>query len=409
MFLKPVLIFLLLSAPAEWQATLSGPLVPAAAAGIPHVVAEAVQPIQEKEPDQYRFLLLRQDFISDVQQATQLLYNQQFDEASSLLSAWFASEQARPLALLWDALPLWWQILSDLEAQQHDDAFVGKMEQAIRASDLMLRRDRHNLDALVVKTLANGFLARLHANRGSWYRSLVHGRQAINLLNGIEQLYPELPDIQFGLGLYSYFTAYFHEQYRLVRVVSWMVPAGDMQEGLSRLKTAADESAFMIPEAVYFLAHIYLHYEQQPEVAELYLNRLLEEYPHNLFFNRLLLRSYYRQGRLYEALQFSEQILERADPSTAPATLEEVYTMRGFIYYRRGRLDLAESCFLKTLALAPQLEKGDTRAQQLRARYQLGRLYERLGRRDEAQQQFRHIVSLRTDSPVKKQARRHLD
>lgn len=360
------------------------------------------------ETESSRFLLLQEAFITDVQQATRLLYNQQFEESAALLQTWFEAEQARPVALLWDALPLWWEILSDLEDERLDAAFTEKMELTIVAADLILRRDRHHLDALTVKTIAHGFLARLHANRGSWYRSLVHGRQALNLLNGIEQLYPSLPDIQFGKGLYSYFTAFFNEQYRLVRVISWMMPSGNIEEGLGLLKRAAEESAFMMPEAVYFLAHIYLHYERQPETAALYLSRLMDDYPQNLFFNRMLLRSYYQQNRFHEALTFSGELLTRSDTQANNAALEEIYTLRGLIFYRRGRLDQAEAYFLKTLALAPQLAQGDVRVQQLRARYQLGRLYERLGRSAEAERQFRHILSLNTDSPVKQQARRHL-
>ncbi|AXI99352.1 Tetratricopeptide repeat-containing protein [Cyclonatronum proteinivorum] len=363
---------------------------------------------QQEEPESPQFLLLQPDFIADVQEATRLLYNQEFDASAELLASWFAQERARPVAALWDALPLWWLILSDLEAEAHDAAFIEKMELSIRSADLTLRRERQNLDALVVKTIAHGFLARLYANRGAWYRSLVHGRQAINLLNGVGQLQPDLPDLQFGEGLYSYFTAFFHEQYRLVRVISWMVPAGDMEEGLALLRNAAEESAFMVPEAVYFLAHIWLHYENDPETAEVYLNRLMAEYPQNLFFNRLMLRSYYQQSRFQEALQFSGQALERAVAQSDTAAKEEIYTLRGLIYYRMGQLGQAEQYLRKTLELAPALEKGEVRVQQLRARYQLGRLYERLGRTREAEEQFRFIVNLRTDSPVRQQARRHL-
>lgn len=399
MRLFPALLsLLLLSFPAE---TLSMP-APAASGPAHHAAAG------EPEPEPSRFLLLQDAFIADVQEATRLLYNQQFRASSELLAPWFAQEQAAPIAQLWEALPLWWDILSDLEAESHDAAFTEQMELTIRAADLVLRRDRQNLDALVVKTIAHGFLARLHANRGAWYRSLVHGRQAINLLSGVSQLQPDLPDIQFGRGLFSYFTAFFHEQYRLVRVVSWMVPSGDMDEGLALLRIAAEESAFMVPEAVYFLAHIYLHYEREPETAMIYLNRLVEEYPQNLFFNRLMLRSYDQQNRFQEALQFSEQVLERALAVSDVAALEEVYIRRGLMYYRIGQLGKAEQYLLQTLELGPQLEKGDVRRLQLQARYQLGRLYERLGRTAEAEEQFRHIATLNTDSPLRQQARRRL-
>lgn len=407
MRLFPALFLLFALLMLSFPAVASSAMVPAPAAAALSAPNPGLQGA-EPEPEPSRFLLQQDAFIADVQRATRLLYNQEFEASAEVLAPWFAREQARPVAQLWEALPLWWKILSDLEAEVHDAAFTEQMELTIRAADLVLRRDRQNLDALVVKTIAHGFMARLHANRGSWYRSLVHGRQAINLLTGVSQLAPDLPDIQFGRGLFSYFTAFFHEQYRLVRVISWMMPSGDMEEGLALLRIAAAESAFMMPEAVYFLAHIYLHYEREPDTAEVYLNKLITDYPQNLFFNRLMLRSYYQQRRFQEALLFSDQVLERAELQDDTAALEEVFALRGLIYYRMGQLRQAETYLLKTLELAPQLEKGDVRQQQLRARYQLGRLYERLGRNAEAERQFRHIANLSTDSPIRQQARRHL-
>ncbi len=359
--------------------------------------------------DEPAHMLEHPQFMEDVQRAINLVYNQDFEGSVEILEPWFNHRHGSALEAFWQGLPGWWEILADLETDRHDAAFIRKMEETDRACDQILRRDRRNLDAMVIKSLANGFLARLYSNRGSWYKSLTHGRLAINILFSIEQLYPDVPDIQFGLGLYNYFTAHLNEEYRLVRAVSWMIPGGDKSEGLERLARAAEESAFMIPESTYFLGHIYLHYEQNTELAEKYITRLLESYPHNPFFNRLMLRTMYQQRDYSEAARYNDELLERFGPDQHKPTLEELYTLRGMIAYRLADHETAELYFDKAIALENDLDKGELRHHQMMAQFYMGRTYNRTGRNEDAKARFRHLSRLRTDAPVTDTAKRILD
>lgn len=347
-------------------------------------------------------------FVEDVQKAIDLVYNQEFEASVELLGPWFQTGKAEPIRIFWDGLPIWWDILADLESEEFDEAFITIMEQADRAGDVVLRRDRRNLDAMVIKALANGFLARLHANRTNWYKSLSHGRQAISLLFTIEQLYPDVPDVQFGLGLYNYFTAYLNEEYRLVRAVSWMIPSGDKTEGLERLTVAANESAFMRPEATYFLGHIYLHYEQETDLAEQFLTGLVEEYPQNAFFSRLMLRTYYQQRQYGKAIALNDSLIQRFEPLEHKPTMEELLTMRGMLHFRNRNYGQAEAYFERVMALGQELQKGEARHQQMLTRYHLGLIYSRTNREAESRRMFRSVRDADRDSPLSDRARRML-
>ncbi|MCH8556545.1 MAG: tetratricopeptide repeat protein [Balneolia bacterium] len=363
---------------------------------------------QASAPDIEGHLIEDARFVADVQKAIDLVYNQEFEASVELLNPWFETGKAEPIRIFWDGLPIWWDILADLESEEFDEAFITIMEQADRAGDVVLRRDRRNLDAMVIKALANGFLARLHANRTNWYKSLSHGRQAINLLFAIEQLYPDVPDVQFGLGLYKYFTAHLNDEYRLVRAFSWMVPSGDKDEGLERLTVAAEQSAFMRPEATYFLGHIYLHYEQESELAERYLTGLVTDYPHNAFFSRLMLRTYYQQRQYGKAMMLNDSLIERFEPENHAPTMEELLTMRGMLHYRDRDYDRAEELFEKVMALRPELQKGEARHQQMFTRYHLGLIYSRTGREAESRRMFRSVRDADKNSPLSDRARRML-
>lgn len=377
--------------------------------GLFFVFAETSTYAQRSEiPDVSGHLIEDERFIEDVQKAIDLVYNQQFDASLEILNPWFETGKAEPIRVFWNGLPIWWDILADLESEKFDEEFITLMEQADRAGDLVLRRDRRNLDAMVIKALANGFLARLHANRSGWYKSLSHGRQAINLLFAIEKLYPDVPDVQFGMGLYNYFTAHLNDEYRLVRAVSWMVPSGNKAEGLERLTVAAERSAFMRPEATYFLGHIYLHYEQETELAEQYLTGLITDYPQNAFFSRLMLRTYYQQREYGNAMMLNDSLIERFEPLGHAPTMEELLTMRGMLHYRDRNYDRAEEFFARVMALRPELQKGEAQHQQMLTRYHLGLIYMRTDREAESRSMFRSVRDADKNSPLSDRAKRML-
>ncbi len=232
-------------------------------------------------------LLESEEFKQDAFLAIDHVYNLEYEASLLVFERWIEEEPNHALWKLWEGFPYWWQILSNLPDTSHDDEFIRIMEEADRKADRMLHRNRRHKDALVVKTLANGYLSRLYANRGRWYLSFTHGRTALNVLNVLERTYPDLPDTQFGTGLYLYFTAYVADTNPIVRTVSFMLPAGDRAQGLELLEQAAENSTLTRPEAVYFLGHILLNYENKPDKARGYLLELVERYPQNRVFWRL--------------------------------------------------------------------------------------------------------------------------
>src|SRR5690606_26555597 len=99
----------------------------------------------------------------------------------------------------------------------------------------LLAKEPLHLDALLLKALSNGFMARLHANRDNWLQSLKYGKAASDALSLVEQHYPEIVDAQFGRGLYLYYAEALPEKYNFMRTVSWMFPEGSKTQGLAML------------------------------------------------------------------------------------------------------------------------------------------------------------------------------
>lgn len=385
--------------------------------------------LAQQAPAASGYWLQEDAFIGAARESIRLMYNQEPQASRERLAPWLDEQPDHPLAHFWDGMELWWHILADLENEAYDEAFIQHLEEANRAADRLLRTDRKHYDALVLKSLSNAFLARMHANREAWYKAFRHGRIAFNILQNTVELYPEVSaDAAFGFGLYSYFTAYIQDEYRLVRAVSWMLPAGDRSLGLERLQEAADEGVFVKPEAAYFLGHIYLHYEGEPDRAETYLRRLREQHPQNSFFSRLLLRTYFRQQRYDEATRLNETLLaryearrealesgpepdstlEQAAHNATLASLEELYTIRGQLHYQQFQYDEALHAFEQVLALRPELAGGASRRHQRVTAYQKGRSHVRQGNPEDAVPYFQLLATSDKDDGLSELAEAEL-
>jgi len=352
------------------------------------------------------------DFIRDTRAAIEYLYNRDLDTSLEKLSEWRRAYPEHPVWPLWKALDAWWPILIDLENTTYDELFLAEADKVKDACEAILKSDPNHMDALVVRSVINGQVARYYSNRYRWYRSFLHGRRALRDFFRIEEEHPHLPDIQFGLGMYRYFTAFLVEEYAIARSLSWMLPSGDRQEGLSRLAEAADSSIFVEPEATYFLGHIYLHFEKEPDKALGYLRDLYHRYPDNSYYRRLYIRSLYRLNLSNEALAAIHESLDHPmepDSHESKTMREDLFAIRGLIrYYHQADYEAAKSDFLEALGYAEKLTPFAERSNLILSLFYLGELNIREGNRGMARFYYSRAATPDIDHPFVKKAREAL-
>ncbi len=354
-------------------------------------------------------LLMDDAFIRDVRASIDELYNRDLDSAMDRMSDWKEAYPDHPVWLLWLALDAWWPILIDLENSSYDDTFLNDAEKVVDSCNDILKLDPNHMDALIARSVMNGQIARFYSNRHRWYRSFLHGRRALRDFFRLESEHPEMPDMQFGLGMYRYFTAFLVEEYTIARSLRWMLPSGDRVEGLERLAIAADSSIFVEPEATYFLGHIYLNFENKPDRALGYLRDLYNRYPDNSYYRRLYIRSLYQLNLSEDALAaIGESLAHPFDPDTHESRTmrEDLFTIRGLIrYYHQADYNLARDDFLEAVSYAEKLTPFAKRSNLITSLYYLGQLSIIDGRRDLARFYFSRAATPDTDHPHVKKAR----
>ncbi len=323
--------------------------------------------------------------------AVDSVYNLKFESGRKLLEPWKKSQPDHPLWTFWDGLELWWKIVPDLEHTTYDQQFFHTFGRVDYACSRLLTRDAKNLDALLLKALSNGFMARLHANRDNWIRSLQYGKAASDALAMVELHYPDIVDTKFGRGLYLYYAETLPETYSFLKTFSWMFPEGSKVRGIAMLQDAAQNSTFLRVESTYFLGNILLNYENKPELALTYYDQLHNTYPDNAFFTRLYARIHFNQADNSRALGIMEGLLQTLKPNAPVPLAEELHLLKGRLLFQQGRYNEARRSIEHTRRLASKAEGGNNRTQQVVATYYLAEIEQFEGNRDTARDLYRSV------------------
>ncbi|MEX2572928.1 MAG: tetratricopeptide repeat protein [Balneolaceae bacterium] len=305
------------------------------------------------------------DFQQTTRTAIDSLYNRNVSSARELMKPWSEEYPGHPFWLLWEAMEEWWLVLIDIHDQSRDDDLFEKMEKADRAAINLLRENPQHTDGYIIRAVANGYIARQHANRERWIRSIRAARTAQKSHARLGELAPDLSDNLFAEGLTKYYSAYLPEAYSVIRAVSWLLPSGDKEEGLKLLEQTSTEAVFARPEATYFLGNILLNYEKDYDQALIHFSHLVEEYPNNSFYRRLLVRTLYqleRDNRAAEEIRKALRYWTDHGFEDRNVLKEELLYWKGRILMQSGRHEEAYAVFTESFNTGNNLPAREKRS-----------------------------------------------
>lgn len=350
-------------------------------------------------------------FEIDAKKAIDSLYNRNTEAAKELLEPWREEHPDHPLWLLWDGMEVWWNVLEDLDNHSLDREFIARMQQADYEAGKILRSEPGHPDALIIRSVANGYIARLHANREEWLTSMQFGKNAYQAHQELLQVAPDLSDNHFAEGMKLYYAAHIPDAYPVVKAVSWFFPEGDKQEGLEELRYAAKNGIFARPEAKYFLANILHHYENEYDQAKRNFAELIDSYPDNGYYRREYLQTLSQLDQYDEILAFSSQTLEYWESKKEeidPVLESEVKFWMGRAFYYNGNFAAAKPYLIESVDIGNDLVNREEREVYVLAAYFAGRALERLNENNEAKKYYQIAADQKTISEARKRSREQL-
>ncbi|MFB6097984.1 MAG: tetratricopeptide repeat protein [Salinibacter sp.] len=338
-----------------------------------------------------------------------LLYGMQFEKAQAYFDKIDERYPNHPVGPFLKGLNLWWKIMLDLTDTSHDEAFIEQMRTVIDRCNALLEENPQHFDAALFKAAAHGFLARLHSNRSRWWKTIRHGRKAINYVQKVEKVAPKRGDYVFGSGLYDYYVEVLAEEYALSKAITWLLPNGNKKRGLRLLRETATNGRYVKTEAIYFLAKIYYLYEDDFRGSRKWVSKLRERHPNNPFFHVFEGRIYARWGRWQRARRIFQAVVRRCEAgkpgyNTHMEEVAQFYLARDRLYqdqYREALHHLAE------LEQLTSRDIEDTRYRMLGYLYQ-GMVYDALGNREMAVSRYQKVLSMEDVAGAHERARKYL-
>lgn len=356
-------------------------------------------------------LINKPEFRVDAKAAVDSMYNFQFRGAEKAVAKWKRQYPDDPVWMLLSGIEYWWKVLSDLEDKSHDQKFYRMMKKTNYQAGKLLQKDSKNVDGLLVKTIANGYLARQYSNRDEWLKSLRYGRKAMNAYGYLIKLQPNLEDLKLAEGLKLYYTAYLPEEYPIVKTVSWAMPSGNKKKGLKLIKEASEQAVFARAGATYFLANINFNYEGDTDTAVKNFEKLVDRYPRNNYYARLLAKAYYYNNQREKDLEFINKTLQHWDNKQLPyynVIKEELLAWKGRILSGKGADNKALACFKQSFEASSELPNNKSRPFYVQSAYWAGKLLKKMDKPKQATYYLDKATVAKTGSAYRDKAKQLL-
>lgn len=291
---------------------------------------------------------------------------------------------------------LWWQIQLDPHDRRQDEAFDRESALVIEAMDTWTRREPSRAEAWFYLGGALGARAQWRALRGSTLAAARDGKRIKAALERALALDPSLQDAYFGIGLYHYYAAVAPAA---VRILRWLLllPGGDRRQGLDEMLRARAGGQLLRSEADYQLHLVYVWYEKQPERALELLEGLIERHPHNPHFLQRMAEIQDHAEAHAASLRSWQTLLERArtgDVGRADMAHTRAELGIGIELDHLGQPEAA----IPHLRRVTESTAGAPVGAEALAHLQLGLIYDRLARRDDAIDSYRAALAVNPKS-----------
>ena len=327
------------------------------------------------------------------------MYNYKFKDSEKEF-IWLAQEyNNHPLPSFLSGLSLWWQIDAQSgkingSPKDLDDKFLLNMDKTIdKANEIY--KNGNIVDGAFFLAASYAFKGRLLADRKKWTQSALAGRNAIKYLKEIKKNDLMIPEIDFGNGLFNYYSIWISDRYPLLRPIVNFFPKGDKKKGIEELTNASGNSFYTRTEAQFFLMRIYLG--ERNLINALQLSKYLNEtYPDNSIFHKYYTQILYQNGKLKQSYMSANNILKKFNLNSFGYNHDEARISHFFIgeyYHSKLNFEKAIYNYLKAIEYANLLGK-EKMGYSYYSYYYLGKIFFDRGEFKKSKIYYKKVIQL---------------
>jgi tetratricopeptide (TPR) repeat protein len=328
--------------------------------------------------------------LDSVKKSLDQLYNFDFDNATHTIASVKAKYPDHPAVLIFDCLHSYWKNFPVSVNEANNTSYRQTLLTTLQKTKAFLKNDDDNPERIFYLLFVDILLARQCAADDRSWAAADYAMDAYRLIKKGFKLQDTFKEFYFSTGLYKYYREFFPEQNKIYKPIAWVLgfPAGNKVQGLEFLDKAANQTVFVMPEALLLTSAIYLKYESNLPKALAYAESINARYPHNLYFKVLYLEN---------LIQSAQYVKAETSLAAIAASNNSYYKLptalfRGMIeerYYKR--LGEAEKWYLEVIKFQV---KWDTNNHIGLAYYGLGNIYKQRGDKEKMKKYYKKANSL---------------
>lgn len=328
------------------------------------------------------------------------IYNFEFAEADPLIVQLEKRYPQHPVGPVLKAVQIQWRYFPLRGNPAATAQFVQATTRALDLCEKRLERNNRDPETIFFALTAHGYMALKYNNEREQMKAVNESRQAYRYMKEGFKLMDKNPEFYFTTGLYNYYVERYPMDHAMVKPLMMFFDNGDMALGIRQMETAAKRGIFTKAETSYYLAHIFLKYENQPLRALAYIKPLAARYPNNPFYamihtEALLLAGRYDEG--VSALQGLRQM--RYKWLNAAVTAFD-----GLLAEKANRNDRSATEHYQN-ALKQPIVDGYTKEYHAFANAGLARIAARAGKRAEATAYYKKAAAIAEYQSIQQEAK----
>jgi len=234
------------------------------------------------------------------------IYNLQFEDAHEIYIKIKKTYPSHPALFLLSGLSTYWQNYPLLYTNSAHISFEEDLRQCIRLSEKN-KNKAFEAEYLLTNLCARGMLLKFYDDNNHILEVIPLVTSTYKYLRHSFDLADACKDLNYYTGAYNFYREAYPEVYPVYKPLALLLPSGNKEKGLKELHYAAINSIVLRAESYFFLATIYLNFENKYEKSIIYCKTLHVMYPDNVAYlalylkNLMLLKRYDETEKLINA------------------------------------------------------------------------------------------------------------
>jgi hypothetical protein len=230
-------------------------------------------------------------------------YNFEFEKAETICDAVNIKYPNHPAGLMYEAIILYWKYYPLQAGTEMGNKYESLLLKSLSASQIQLQKMPNHQLTNFFAMMPRMMLLQFYADNGEGIKSIPHLLEVYKSIIKGFGFCQSTPEYYFTTGLYDYYIEAYPEANPFYKPFVYFFPGGNKRLGLSELYKCWQQSEFIGPEALTFMAYIYINFESKSTEGLKYTAELAQKYPKNPLFAQyyvqlLLLNKQYKQAEI---------------------------------------------------------------------------------------------------------------